>query len=106
MITVTPSAAEQIQLSAEKSGINNATLRIAIKQIEDGSLHYAMGFDDAISETDLQLETAGIKLVIAPTSQALAEGMTLDYVELDNGEKNFIFINPNDKNYTPPTDNA
>ena len=101
MITVTPSAAEQIQLSAEQSGINDATLRIAIKKIEDGSLHYAMGFDDAISENDLQLETAGVKLVIAPTSKDLADGMTLDYVELDNGEKNFIFINPNDKNYSP-----
>ena len=101
MITVTPSAAEQIQISAEQSGINDATLRIAIKKVEDGSLHYAMGFDDAISENDLQMETAGVKLVIAPSSSELAEGMTLDYVELDNGEKNFIFINPNDKNYTP-----
>lgn len=101
MITVTPSAAEQIQLSAEQSGINDATLRIAIKRIEDGSLHYAMGFDDAISENDVQLETAGVKLVIAPTSKELAEGMTLDYVELDDGEKNFIFINPNDNNYAP-----
>jgi len=101
MITVTPSAAEQIQLSAEQSGINDATLRIAIKRIEDGSLHYAMGFDDAISDTDVQLETAGVKLVIAPTSKELAEGMTLDYVELDDGEKNFIFINPNDKTYAP-----
>ncbi len=96
MITVTPSAAEQIQLSAEQSGITDATLRIAIKRIEDGSLHYAMGFDDAISEQDHHLETAGIKLVIAPASKDLAEGMTLDYVELDNGEKNFIFINPNE----------
>ena len=101
MITVTPSAAEQIQISAEQSGINDATLRIAIKKVEDGSLHYAMGFDDAISENDLQMETAGVKLVIAPSSSELAKGMTLDYVELDNGEKNFIFINPNDKNYTP-----
>ncbi len=101
MITVTPSAAEQIQISAEQSGINDAILRIAIKKVDDGSLHYAMGFDDAISENDLQMETSGVKLVIAPSSSELAEGMTLDYVELDNGEKNFIFINPNDKNYTP-----
>lgn len=101
MITVTPDAAKQIQFSAKESGITDAILRIAIKQIEDGSLHYAMGFDDAISETDLRFENEGIQLVIAVTSQDYAKDMTLDYVELDSGEKNFVFINPNDKNYSP-----
>ncbi|MCK4708372.1 MAG: iron-sulfur cluster assembly accessory protein [Gammaproteobacteria bacterium] len=101
MITVTPDAAIQIQQSAKESGITDAILRIAIKQLEDGSLHYAMGFDDAISETDLRFENEGINLVIAEVSQSLAKDMTLDYVVLDNGEKNFIFINPNDKNYSP-----
>ena len=101
MITVTPDAAKQIQFSAKESGINDAVLRIAIKQIEDGSLHYAMGFDDAISDTDLRFENEGVQLVIAETSQSYAKDMTLDYVKLDNGEKNFVFINPNDKNYSP-----
>jgi len=104
MITVTPDAAEQIQFSAKESGINDATLRIAIKQLEDNTLHYAMGFDEAISDTDLRFETEGVKMVVAEASQALAEGMTIDYVELDNGEKNFIFINPNDSNYSSPAE--
>jgi len=103
MITVTASAAEQIRHSAKESGINDAILRIAIKCMDDGTFHYAMGFDDAISSTDLRFENAGIQLVIADASKALAENMTLDYVELDDGEKNFIFLNPNDKNYSPPT---
>ena len=101
MITVTPDAAKQIQHSAKESGITDAILRIAIKLLEDGSLHYAMGFDDAISEVDLRFENEGVQLVIAETSQNLAKDMTLDYVKLDSGEKNFIFINPNDKNYSP-----
>lgn len=101
MITVTPGAAEQIKLSAKQTGITDAILRIAIKQIEDGSLHYAMGFDDAISDTDIRFEDAGIQLVISEISQDYAKGMTLDYVELDDGEKNFVFLNPNDKNYSP-----
>ncbi len=104
MITVTPDAAEQIRFSAEQSGINDATLRIAIKQMQDKSLHYAMGFDEAISETDLRFETEGVKLVIGESSKALAEGMTIDYVELDDGEKNFIFLNPNDVNYAPSSE--
>ncbi len=101
MITVTPEAAEQIKVSAKESGINDAILRIAIKKIDDGSLHYAMGFDDAISDNDLRFEKEGVQLVIAESSQGFAEGMTLDYTKLDNGETNFIFINPNDKNYSP-----
>ncbi len=101
MITVTPEAAEQIKFSAKETGINEAVLRIAIKKIEDGSLHYAMGFDDAISDNDLRFENEGIQLVIARSSQDHAKGMTLHYAVLDNGEKNFIFMNPNDKNYSP-----
>jgi len=102
MITVTPDAAEQIRFSARESGINDATLRIAIKQLQDKSLHYAMGFDEAISDTDLRFETEGVKLVVAESSKALADGMTIDFVELEDGEKNFIFLNPNDSNYSPP----
>jgi iron-sulfur cluster assembly protein len=104
MITVTPTAAEQILFSARESGINDATLRIAIKQLDDKSLHYAMGFDEAISDTDVRFETEGVKVVVAESSKALAEGMTIDYVELDDGAKNFIFLNPNDSNYSPPVE--
>ena len=101
MINVTESAATQIQFSAQQSGITDAVLRIAIKPMEDGSLHYAMGFDDAISESDTRLEDRGIKLVISETSKKYAAEMTIDYVKLDNGEENFIFLNPNDKNFSP-----
>lgn len=102
MITVTPSAASQILFSARESGIQDAVLRVAVKQLEDGSLHYAMGFDDAIAETDHRFEAEGVQLVVSDSSRPLAENMTIDYVELDNGEMNFIFLNPNDKNYSPP----
>ena len=101
-ITVTPQAADQIKLSAEQSGINNAVLRIAIKQMQDESFHYAMGFDDAISETDLRFESEGVQLVISPSTEPMSKGMTIDYVELENGENNFIFMNPNDKSYVAP----
>ena len=102
MINVTANAASQIRFSANEAGIPDAVLRVAVKQLEDGSLHYAMGFDDAISEDDLRFESEGIALVISQSSQPLAVDMTIDFVELDDGEKNFVFLNPNDKNYTPP----
>ena len=101
MIHISKTAAEQIKQSAIQSGISQTTLRIAIKKNNDGSLQYAMGFDDAISDDDHKFTSNDIDLVIAPSSIALATGMTIDFVELDDKQHNFIFINPNDPNYSP-----
>ena len=35
--------------------------------------------------------------------RALLAGTTLDYVELQPGVRSFIFLNPNDPGYVPPT---
>ena len=49
------------------------------------------------------LSKAGeIDVVVAESSQALLEGTTLDFVELEPDNWQFIFMNPNDKNYSPP----
>lgn len=98
MITVSKSAAAQISFSAQQSGISNAVMRIAIRKLEDGSFHYALGFDDAFSEHDIQFKSEGIDLVVSPESLDLGRELVIDYVELDSGEKNFIFINPADPN--------
>lgn len=104
MITVSPNAASQIELSAQQSDINNAVMRIAIRKLDDGSFHYALGFDDAISAQDVQFQSEGINLVVSPDSLDLGRELMIDYVELDSGEKNFIFINPADPNCTIPSD--
>ncbi len=104
MITISKNAASQIELSARQSGITNAIMRIAIRKLDDGSFHYALGFDDAISAQDIRFCSEGIELVISPESQDLAQELTIDYVELDTGEKNFIFINPTDPKCSLPTD--
>jgi iron-sulfur cluster assembly protein len=96
MFTLTPSAAEQI-LSAAKSqqdGDEAPSLRVAAK-IEDGEIVYGMGFDDE-REQDAVIESCGVTLLIAPRSQELLTGATLDFVELHPGEFQFVFINPND----------
>lgn len=104
MITVTPDAATQIEFSAKESGINEPVLRVAVKQLEDGSLHYAIGFDEAILESDIRFESQGVQMVVSDSSRPLAENMTIDYVKLDSGDMNFIFLNPNDKNYNAKSD--
>jgi len=95
MITVTPSAAQQIRIAATHSDCDEMGLRIAVRRDADGSLHYAMGFDEARND-DIVISSEGIALVVTPAQRGLLEGMTLDYVELEAGDFRFIFINPND----------
>jgi len=95
MISVTPAAARQIQASAKQGDMENLPLRIAVTRMEDGSFHYAMGFDDVSREGDKTFRSEGIDIVVAPPSLELLTGTVIDYVELD-GKWEIIFINPND----------
>lgn len=106
MITISKSAASQIEFSARENGISNAIMRIAIRVLENGVFHYAMGFEDSISEQDVKIKSEGVDLVISAESLNHARELNIDYVELDSGEKNFIFVNPADPNCSAPPDTA
>ena len=95
MITVTPDAARQIRIAATQSDSDEMGLRIAARRDADGSLHYAMGFDEARND-DLVVTSEGIALVVSPGDTVLLDGMTIDYVEFEPGDFRFIFVNPND----------
>lgn len=94
MFTLTPTAAAQILRSAQQQD-GSARLRVAAKRGDDGEIVYGMGFDEE-RDNDLVLEAQGVTVLIAPFSQALLEGATLDFVELTPGEFQFIFSNPNE----------
>ncbi|MDH5185245.1 MAG: iron-sulfur cluster assembly accessory protein [Gammaproteobacteria bacterium] len=102
MISITPEAAEQIKISAEQGNTANTPLRIAVSKNDDGSFHYGMGFDDELREDDQKSLSEGINIVVSALSYELLKGTTLDFVELEDGQFNFIFLNPNDPSYTPP----
>lgn len=94
MFTLTPAAAQQIHQAARSSGSEQMALRIAAKIDPDGSLQYGMGFDDPKDE-DMKLDLQGVAVLIADESQQLLLDTVLDYVELNPGEFNFIFIDGN-----------
>jgi iron-sulfur cluster assembly protein len=97
MLHLTPTAAEQILRAAaaqEGDAETAPCLRVAAK-IEEGEIVYGMGFDDE-RENDTVVQAEGVTLLIAPRSQELLAGATLDFVELKPGEFQFIFINPNE----------
>ena len=75
-------------------------LRIAAKIDSDGSMQYGMGFDDPKDE-DMKLDLDGVAVVIADESQELLTDTVLDYVELNPGEFNFIFIDGSQSQETP-----
>jgi iron-sulfur cluster assembly protein len=95
MITVTPSAAQQIRVAATRSDADELGLRVAARRDAAGAIHYAMGFDEARGD-DRVVTSEGIALVVSPSEADLLEGMTIDYVEFEPGDFRFIFINPND----------
>lgn len=99
MIRITPQAAEQIRAQvAQQPDADDLALRIAAKREEDGSIEYGMGWDEDTG-ADLKFTSEGIPVIVSPACESLLVGATLDYVELNPGEYNFIFLNPNDKNH-------
>ena len=103
MIKVTNVAAKQIQLSAQQGKTENLPLRIAATKNEDGSFHYGIGFDEN-KEGDIAVISEGIKIIVSAISADLLKDTTLDFVELEPGKNQFIFMNPNDPSYSPPAD--
>ena len=104
MISLSTAALEQIRHSADTGAMQSIPLRVAVKKMDDGSLHYAMGFDEHKLPGDTFFNFDGVDLVVSSGSKDLTDGMTIDYVELEPGKPEFIFLNPNDPTYVPPGD--
>ncbi|WP_296492637.1 iron-sulfur cluster biosynthesis family protein [Rhodoferax sp.] len=91
MFNLTPAAAQQIRQAAQASGAAELALRVAAKKDAAGDLQYGMGFDDPKDE-DMKLDLEGVAVVINGESQELLFDTMLDFVELNPGEFNFIFV--------------
>tara|TARA_B100001079_G_scaffold8835_1_gene7445 strand:+ start:4240 stop:4569 length:330 start_codon:yes stop_codon:yes gene_type:complete len=100
-LEISKSAADQIGKSIENKETEGEAMRIAARRLEDGTIDYAMGID-VIHEEDFTSNSQGLEVIVAPTSDLLLTGARLDYVEMDDGEMHFIFLNPNDPNYSSP----
>ncbi|MES9971107.1 MAG: iron-sulfur cluster biosynthesis family protein [Candidatus Thiodiazotropha sp.] len=101
MFKITPRAAQQIHQAAKMGGTEGMALRFAAQKNEDGTFDYLMGFDDA-KDDDIQFDSEGVSVIMEPEFFSLLDETTMDFTELDDGESQFIFINPKDSNYTPP----
>ena len=93
MLSLTPAASREILAAAARSHAAGLALRVAARQIADGSIEYGMGFDDE-RDDDEPAEFGGLKVVIASPSLPLLADTVLDYVEIEPGRHDFIFIPP------------
>jgi len=100
MFKVTATAARQVLSAAKQGGTEGLSLRLAAHQKPDGSIDYHMGFDDATDE-DIRTSSEGIDIVMSPEYVPLLAEATMDFVEIEPGQFNFIFLNPKDANYSP-----
>ncbi len=101
MITLTSAAGEFVRQSAEGSGAQGLVLRVAAAWQGDGSLGYALGFDEA-KDDDRRVQSEGVEIVCEEHQVVLLEGLTIDYVEIEPGQMKLIFLNPNDPHFVPP----
>jgi len=83
-------------------GTQGMALRMAAQRKSDGSIDYLMGFDEA-KDSDVRTVIRGIDIVMESKYIDLLDVAVMDYVKMDDGDFRFIFINPDDANYEPPT---
>jgi iron-sulfur cluster assembly protein len=92
MFTLTAAAATRIREAAIEGGMADFALRVAARQESDGSITYGMGFDEPGDGEQPSLQAEGVTVLIASTSRPLLQDTQLDFVELNPGEFNFIFV--------------
>ncbi len=103
MFTITPAAVKQIKIAAEQGGTQGMALRMAARENKDGSIAYHMGFDEP-AENDLRIAAEDVLVIMDPGFEPLLDECTLDFVEMDDGSWQFVFLNPRDPHFVPPKD--
>jgi len=101
MFTVTKDAVAELRKSLVQHEFDDMPLRIAAQKTPEGEFEYQMGFDEA-GPGDAMFGCGGIDVIIANQHKPLLNGTKLDFVEMEDGEKHFIFLNPNDPSYVEP----
>lgn len=105
IITFSPAAIAQIKLNLQDGEHSNMALRIAAMMDANETVNYGMGFDEA-KEDDVQFTFEDVNFLVSPDCLELLNGAHVDYVEIEEEQHHFIFLNPNDPNYKPPKDES
>jgi iron-sulfur cluster assembly protein len=102
MIKITDQAQLIFKKEIAKEENKGFKLRLAAMKKDNKDFQYALGFDDNITKNDKILNIDEIEVIMSNVSFEICDGMTIDYVELEKNQFNFIFLNPKDPNYVEP----
>lgn len=94
MIDISDMAAEKIKELMVADGVENAFLRLGVKEGGCSGFTYSMGIDEDVSEQDDTLEMKGLKVVMDRDSVKYLRGLEIDYKEAAMGG-GFTIHNPN-----------
>ena len=94
-ITMTESAAKQIQKRVEKDS-NGIGLRLGVKKSGCSGFAYTFEIAQSLLETDRVFENFGVKLLVAEHDMQFLDGTQVDYVK-EGFAQVFKFNNPNVK---------
>ena len=82
MITLTENAVEKLGgILDQKDMRNTHALRVFVKGGGCGGMQYGMTFDEQPREDDQVYETAGLRVIVDPTSLFYVDGSNIDYVD-------------------------
>lgn len=95
MITLTESAAIQLNEMRNAEPEAPGYLRLSIEAGGCSGQEYGMGFDE-LKNGDVEIESCGIKMVVDPKSLELLKGCEVDFDDGLHG-KGFDLRNPNAK---------
>lgn len=90
---MTAAAAREILAAAERSGAAGMALRVAARPAADGSMTWGMGFDEPAADDEVTI-VEGLMVLVGASSSTLLADAALDYVQLDSGERDFVFLQP------------
>lgn len=86
-------AGKLASLFAER-GLTRHGLRVFVRGIGCSGLQYGLAFDDSPDQTDIVIESHGVKLYLDRQSSQYMWGSTIDFVETPQGGA-FSINNPN-----------
>ncbi len=94
-ISLTDSAADRIRHTLAQRG-HGLGLRLGVRKTGCSGFAYVVNFADEQAGNDHVFEDHGVKVFVDPTSLALIDGTTVDFVKQGLNEA-FRFRNPNVK---------
>jgi len=90
----TDAAAAKVRELIDEEGNDALMLRVFISGGGCSGFQYGFTFDESVTEGDMVVENAGVKLLIDPMSIQYLAGAEIDYTEGLEGAQ-FVIRNPN-----------